>query len=100
MMNSKLQKYLNTPTNSAPLVVFRLFFGIMMLASIIRFWANGWIEKLYIVPKFFFSYDGFSWIQPLGNFTYVLFFICGLTALCIAFGFKYRFFFYRLHTSN
>ncbi|MFT6191166.1 MAG: hypothetical protein ACJAV8_000585 [Polaribacter sp.] len=89
-MNSKLQKYLNTPTNSAPLVVFRLFFGIMMLASIIRFWANGWIEKLYIVPKFFFSYDGFSWIQPLGNFTYVLFFICGLTALCIAFGFKYR----------
>jgi hypothetical protein len=90
MMNSKLQKYLNTPTNSAPLVVFRLFFGIMMLASIIRFWANGWIEKLYIVPKFFFSYDGFSWIQPLGNFTYVLFFICGLTALCIAFGFKYR----------
>ena len=90
MMNSKLQKYLNTPTNSAPLVVFRLFFGIMMLASIIRFWANGWIEELYIVPKFFFSYDGFSWIQPLGNFTYVLFFICGLTALCIAFGFKYR----------
>ena len=90
MMNSKLQKYINTQTNSAPLVVFRLFFGIMMLASIIRFWANGWIEELYIVPKFFFSYDGFSWIQPLGNFTYVLFFICGLTALCIAFGFKYR----------
>tara|TARA_B110000240_G_scaffold198133_1_gene256668 strand:+ start:1364 stop:2734 length:1371 start_codon:yes stop_codon:yes gene_type:complete len=89
-MNSKLQKYINTQTNSAPLVVFRLFFGIMMLASIIRFWANGWIEELYIVPKFFFSYDGFSWIQPLGNFTYVLFFICGLTALCIAFGFKYR----------
>lgn len=90
MMKTKLLKYLNTPTDAAPLVVFRLFFGIMMLASIIRFWANGWIEKLYIVPKFFFSYDGFSWIQPLGNFTYVLFFICGLTALCVALGFKYR----------
>ncbi|TXD52145.1 MULTISPECIES: HTTM domain-containing protein [unclassified Polaribacter] len=89
-MKTKLLKYLNTPTDAAPLVVFRLFFGIMMLASIIRFWANGWIEKLYIVPKFFFSYDGFSWIQPLGNFTYVLFFICGLTALCVALGFKYR----------
>lgn len=90
MMKTKLLKYLDTPTDAAPLVVFRLFFGIMMLASIIRFWANGWIEKLYIAPNFFFSYDGFSWIQPLGNFTYVLFFICGLTALCIAFGFKYR----------
>jgi hypothetical protein len=89
-MKTKLLKYLNTPTDAAPLVVFRLFFGIMMLASIIRFWANGWIEKLYIVPKFFFSYDGFSWIQPLGNFTYLLFFICGLTALCVALGFKYR----------
>jgi len=77
-------------TNAAPLAVFRLFFGFMMFASIVRFWANGWIEKLYIEPKMFFSYYGFSWIKPLGNYTYLLFVICGLSALFIAVGFKYR----------
>ena len=89
-MKKAIRKYLNTPTNAAPLVVFRMLFGIMMFASIIRFWANGWIEKLYITPKFFFSYDGFSWVKPLGIYTYLLFFISGFSAVCIAFGFKYR----------
>ena len=40
----------------------------MMLISIIRFWAYGWIEKFYIEPKFFFSFYGFDWIEPLGGF--------------------------------
>jgi hypothetical protein len=43
-----------------------------------------------IVPDFFFSYDGFSWIKPLGNFTYLLFAICGISAIFVAFGYKYR----------
>jgi hypothetical protein len=89
-MNTKLQKYLNTPTSAAPLATFRLFFGLMMFASILRFWANGWIEKLYLVPKFHFSYEGFSWIKPLGNYTYLLFIICGISALFVAIGYKYR----------
>ena len=77
-------------TNAAPLAVFRLFFGFMMFASIIRFWANGWIEKLYLTPKFHFSYYGLSWIKPIGNYTYGLFIICGLSAIFVAFGYKYR----------
>ena len=55
-----------------------------------RFWANGWIEKLYIAPKFHFSYYGFDWVQPLGVYTYFLFILCGISALAIAVGFKYR----------
>ncbi|ALU74972.1 deoxyribonuclease HsdR [Tenacibaculum dicentrarchi] len=82
--------YLDIQTNAAPLAVFRLLFGIMMLASIVRFWYNGWIETLYINPEFHFSYDGFQWIKPLGQYTYLLFFICGLSAIFIAFGYKYR----------
>lgn len=61
-----------------------------MLGSIIRFWANGWIQKLYIEPKFFFSYYGFDWIKPFGNYTYVLFIICGIAAILVMLGFKYR----------
>lgn len=89
-MRSSIAKYFNTYTDAAPLAVFRIGFGIMMLASIIRFWSNGWIETLYIVPEFHFSYYGFEWVKPLGDFTYLLFIICGLASLCVALGYKYR----------
>jgi len=89
-MQLSLSKYLKKTTEAAPLAVFRLFFGIMMFASIVRFWLNGWIEKLYIAPKFFFSYYGFEWVKPLGDFTYLLFILCGIAALMVAAGYKYR----------
>lgn len=89
MLNS-FKTYLNKTTNAAPLAVFRIGFGIMMLWSIIRFWSHGWIEKLYLEPKFHFSYYGFEWVKPLGNFTYIIFIICGLAALFVALGLKYK----------
>ena len=89
-MRSSIVKYFNTYSDAAPLAVFRIGFGFMMLASIIRFWLNGWIEKLYITPKFHFSYFGFEWVKPPGDFTYLLFIICGLAALFVALGYKYR----------
>lgn len=61
-----------------------------MLISLIRFAANGWINKLYIEPTFFFSYYGFEWIQPLGNWTYLIFIVCGISSICISLGYKYR----------
>jgi len=85
-----LQKYIAQQTEAAPLAVFRIFFGLMMLVSIIRFWANGWIEKLYLEPKFFFSYYGFEWVKPIGNYTYLLFIICGIAAILVMVGLKYR----------
>ena len=91
-MKSGVKRYFNLYTEAAPLAVFRLFFGIMMLASIVRFWLNGWIEKLYITPKYFFSYYGFEWVKPLGDFTYLLFILCGISVFFVAVGFKYRLF--------
>lgn len=85
-----INSYFNQTTKAAPLAVFRIFFGLMMCASIIRFWANGWIEKLYIEPSFFFSYYGFEWVKPLENYTYLLFIICGLSALAVAIGHRYK----------
>ncbi|MCG8384975.1 MAG: HTTM domain-containing protein [Cytophagales bacterium] len=77
-------------TKAAPLAAFRIFFGIMMFLSIVRFWSYGWIEKLYLQPKFFFSYYGFEFVKPLGPYTYLLFLVCALSALAVALGFKYR----------
>jgi hypothetical protein len=85
-----LTTYLKRTTEAAPLAVFRIFFGVMMAISIVRFWAYGWIEKLYLEPKFHFSYYGFEWVKPLGPWTYLLFLTCGVAALMVAFGYKYR----------
>ena len=89
-MAKNLNTYLNKTTDVSPLVIFRIGFGIMMCYGMIRFWLKGWIETIYIQPDFHFSYYGFEWIKPLGSYTYILFIICGLAAIFIALGFKYR----------
>ncbi|TLP77286.1 HTTM domain-containing protein [Maribacter sp. ACAM166] len=89
-MTSFKQKYINNLAEAAPLAVFRILFGLMMLISIVRFWSYGWIDKLYIQPKFFFSYYGFEWIKPLGHYTYLIFVVCALSAVFVALGYKYK----------
>jgi hypothetical protein len=82
--------YFHKTTSSAPLAVFRLLFGLMLLGSTVRFWSKGWIEELYIKPHYFFPFYGFEFVKPLGQYTYVLFAICGLSALLVAVGLFYR----------
>lgn len=89
-MSNILTTYLNQKAHAAPLAAFRILFGIMMLLSIVRFWAYGWIDKLYIHPDFFFSYYGFEFVKPLGVWTYALFAICGLSGLFVAVGYRYK----------
>ena len=87
---SNYLNYLNKESSSHSLAVFRIGFGFLMCFSIIRFWYKGWIEKLYLVPEFHFSYYGFEWVKPIGDYTYLLFIICFISALFVAIGFKYR----------
>lgn len=82
---------LTKAVEAAPLAVFRIFFGLIMLLGLVRFVTYGWVEKLYIQPKFFFSYYGFEWVKPLGSFTYIIFLICAIAAIMVALGgYKYR----------
>ncbi len=81
---------LTRPVSPAPLATFRIGFGLMMCLSLLRFWYNGWIEKLYLEPAFHFSYAGFAWVKPLGEWTYLLFAVAVISALLIAAGRLYR----------
>ena len=72
------------------LAVFRIGFGVMMLLSVLRFWYNGWIEKLYLEPTYFFSYQHFEWVKPLGNWTYAVFALVAISSIGIALGYRYR----------
>ena len=79
-MIERFKRYINTQGEAAPLAVFRVSFGLLMFASIIRFWSYGWIDKFYIMPSFHFTFYGFEWVRPLGSYTYVLFAICAISA--------------------
>ncbi|MBC7555193.1 MAG: HTTM domain-containing protein [Taibaiella sp.] len=75
----------------APLVTFRILFGLLMFVSLLRFWWRGWIYSVYINPPFHFSYMGFEWVKPLGAVgMYVLFGVILLSTLCITVGLFYR----------
>jgi len=89
-MKGSIDTYLNKQTNTAPLAVFRILFGLMMVFSLLRFWYHGWIEKLYIEPVFHFKYYGFEWVKSLGIFNYLIFILCGAAAVFVALGLKYR----------
>ena len=85
-----IAQYLNKKTKTAPLAVFRFFFGLLMFISTVRFWSYGWIDSVYIQPKFYFTYYGFGFVKPLGEWTYLLFLICAISSLAICVGYKYR----------
>lgn len=85
-----LQSWLQGERSIAPLVIFRFSFGVLMFISMLRFWLNGWIEKLYLEPSFHFSYLGFQSIKPLGDWTYLLFGFAAISALGLAFACFYR----------
>lgn len=89
-MNLFTKSYFHQNTDAAPLAVFRIFFGGIMVFAMLRFQYYGWIEKLYIEPGFHFKYWGFEWVQPLGEYTYWLFFICGIAAFLVMIGWQYR----------
>ena len=84
-----ISSYLSKKHESTSLAFFRLGFGLLMTYSIIRFWLKGWIQTMYIDPSFHFTFYGFEWVTPLGNYTYLLFFICGLSAFFVAIGYRY-----------
>ncbi|WP_167273379.1 HTTM domain-containing protein [Dyadobacter arcticus] len=82
--------YLKEKTAAASLAVLRILVGVMLFASIVRFWSKGWIDELYIKPRYFFPFYGFEWVKPLGGYTYLLFAVCAVSAVFVALGLFYR----------
>lgn len=85
-----MMSYLQRSTPAAPLAFFRIALGLLIFASIVRFWAKGWIHELYVEPRHFFPFYGFEFVRPLGDYTYALFALCAVASLMVALGWHYR----------
>ena len=90
MINNSIKLYLESKSDPSSLAIFRIGFGIIMFYSLIRFWAKGWIESIYIKPLLHFKYYGFEWVESLGQFNYILFLICIISTVFVTFGYKYK----------
>lgn len=79
------------PVDIASLVMARVFFGLLMLWMVIRYFGKGWIGKYWIEPEFNFGYFGLDWVAPWpGDGMYWHFLALGALAVLIVFGLLYR----------
>ncbi len=84
----RFTQFLLKPVSIAPLVVFRIIFGLLMLYTILRYAYKGWISELYIEPTYHFTF--FEWLPVFGTDVIWVFVILGFCAFFITIGFLFR----------
>lgn len=79
------------PVNNAPLVFFRVAFGLLIMLEGIGAIFTGWVYQNTIQPEFTIPFMDFSWLQPLPGYgMYVWFFVMGMAGLFVMIGYHYR----------
>ena len=79
------------PVDGSSAAAFRIAFGLVCFAGIVRFFAHGWVSELYVEPVHHFTYLGFGWVKPWPGWGMHLHFaLLGVFALGIAVGYRYR----------
>lgn len=87
----RLQAAWAAPVDAAWLAALRFLLGATLCVSMLRFIAYGWIDLLFVSPRFHFKYWGFGWVQALpAGYMHALFWaLAGLSA-CVALGLWFR----------
>ena len=86
-----LNRFLFTKIDNSPLLIFRVFFGILVACECYGAIITGWVRQTLVEPQFTFNFIGFDGLQLLqGPGMYAYFFIMGTLGLAISLGYKYR----------
>lgn len=87
-----LRDRFSAPVDVASLAAFRVLFGLVMAASVLRFVAKGWVGLFFVQPATHFTYPGLSFVKPWPGVLMHAHYAClFVLALGIAAGFCYRF---------
>ncbi len=90
-MIEQARRAFEKPVDASGIAAFRFTFGALIVLSVVRFFAYGWIDELYTKPKFFFTFWGLPFVSPLsGHGMHVVFAAIGLLAMMVAIGAFYR----------
>ncbi len=81
-----------TEVDNSPLVIFRVFFGLLIMAESIGAIFTGWVHNVFIKTDFTFTFIGFEWLEPLPGDGMLYYFAgMGAAGLLVTLGLFYRF---------
>jgi len=79
------------PVDNAPLILFRILFGLLFILELCFLFKSGWVKRTLIQQKHNFTFFGFDWLNSfMGLSPYVFMSAMFLLAFCVLIGFKYR----------
>lgn len=88
----KAKEILFKQVDNSPLIIFRVFFGLLMFAESWGAIATGWVAETFVDVDSTFTFMGFEWTQFLvGKTMYAYYFLMGIFGLMIMLGYKYLF---------
>lgn len=77
--------------DNSRLIVFRIFFGLLMMVESWGAIATGWVKETFVDTSFTFNFIGFDWTQVfLGEPMYYVYGIMGFLGFLIMIGAMYR----------
>lgn len=77
--------------DNSQIVIFRIFFGLLMVFDCWGAIATGWVKETFVEPTFTFSFIGFEWTQfMLGETMYYVYGFLGFLGIMIMLGAFYR----------
>ena len=86
-----LNRLLFTKMDNSPLVLFRIFFGLLISFECYGAIITGWALENLIAPRFTFTFIGFEWLRHLlGPAMFMYFLLMGTLGILIALGYRYR----------
>ncbi len=87
-----MYRYLNTPVDNSPLIVFRVAFGLLIFLESAGAIFTGWVKRAFITPDFTFTFIGFEWLAPLPGYgMYYFYALMAVFGLMVMVGLFYRF---------
>ncbi|MEM6642364.1 MAG: HTTM domain-containing protein [Bacteroidota bacterium] len=90
-MLTTVRNFLGEKVDNSPLVLFRIFYGLLLTGESIGAILTGWVNETFIEPKFTFTIIGFEWMQPLAGDGMIYYFILmGILGILISLGLFYR----------
>src|SRR5690554_516386 len=82
---------LQQPVDNAPLILFRIFFGLVFLFESLGSFYFGWINANFVNVIHNFSFIGFEWLAFLNSEKmYIVFALMAIASIMVTIGFKYR----------
>lgn len=87
-----MTNFLFKKVDISPLIVFRIFFGLLMTLECWGAIVTGWVSETFVDVSTTYTFMGLEWTSfLLGNTMYFYYFIMGVLGIMIMLGFRYIF---------